>query len=177
MNIVLGANGHVGSAVAKTLLQQGQEVLVVLHSEDNKAAWQEQGAQVAVTDVNNAAALREVFRKGEKAFLLNPPAAPDTDTVAVETRSVNSILNALAGSGLKKVVAQSTYGAQPGEGIGDMGVLYLLEQGLAEQAIPFTIVRAAYYMSNWDMALQTARSEGIVHTLFQVDFKLPMVAP
>jgi uncharacterized protein YbjT (DUF2867 family) len=62
----------------------------------------------------------------------------------------------LDGSGLEKIVAQSTYGAQPGEGKGDLNVLYDLEQALAAQPISVSVIRAAYYMSNWDAALKTA---------------------
>ncbi|TGR60102.1 NmrA family transcriptional regulator, partial [bacterium M00.F.Ca.ET.194.01.1.1] len=92
-----------------------------------------------------------------RAFLLNPPADPATDTDAEEQKTVAAIVTALAGSGLEKVVAESTYGAQPGEGIGDLSVLYGFEQKLKAQTIPASIIRAAYYMSNWDQALETAR--------------------
>ncbi len=177
MNIILGADGHVGSATAKALLKEGQPVTVVLHSDKNAAKWKEQDAVMAIVDVNDTDALHQIFKEGTKAFLLNPPAPPSTDTVAVEKKSVASILKALKGSGIQKVVAESTYGAQPGDGIGDLGVLYELEQGLKEMNIPATIIRAAYYMSNWDMSLETAQKEGMVHTLYPVDFTLPMVSP
>jgi len=177
MNIILGANGHVGSATAKALLKAGQPATVLLHNPEKAASWKAKGANVAIIDVHDTAALRRVFAKGESAFLLNPPAPPSIDTVSAEKKSVASILNALKDSGIKKVVAESTYGAQPGDGIGDLGVLYELEQGLHELAIPATIIRAAYYMSNWDMSLETARKEGVVHTLYPIDFALPMVSP
>ena len=74
-------------------------------------------------------------------------------------------------------MAESTYGAQPGEGLGDLGVLYEMEQELAGKDLSVSIIRAAYYMSNWDMALSTARQEGVVHTLYPVDLRLPMVSP
>jgi uncharacterized protein YbjT (DUF2867 family) len=77
---------------------------------------------------------------------------------------------------LEKVVLQSTYGAQPGAGIGDHGTLYAFEQALRSSAIPSTILRAAYYMSNWDSFLDAARS-GILPTMLPPDLRLPMVAP
>jgi hypothetical protein len=57
---------------------------------------------------------------------------------------------ALEGSGLEKVVAESTGGAQPRDRIGDLNVLWELEEGLSRQTIPAAINRAAYYMTNWD---------------------------
>lgn len=177
MHIILGASGHIGSALAQTLLKQHEAVLAVLHDEKKAADWQQKGAATAVVDVRDTEALRQVFRQGKRLFLLNPPASPTTDTVTEERNTLVSILAALPDSGLEKIVAESTYGAQPGEQLGDLAVLYEMEQALQAQPIPVSIIRAAYYMSNWDTALETARKEGIVHTLYPVDFQLPMVAP
>lgn len=70
-----------------------------------------------------------------------------------------SILAALDGSGLERVVAQSTYGAQAGDALGDLSVLHELEEGLRAQPIPAAVIRGAYYMSNWDGALLAARDQ------------------
>ncbi|GAB3643216.1 NmrA family NAD(P)-binding protein [Spirosoma arcticum] len=177
MHIILGGTGHVGSAVARTLLDHNQPVTIISRDPKKVDAWQRRGATVAIADVHDTDALRAVFQTGTRLFLLNPPAAPSTDTVAEERKSLTAILNALDGSGIRKVVAESTYGAQPGEGVGDLGVLYEMEQELAGKDLSVSIIRAAYYMSNWDMALATARQEGVVHTLYPMDLRLPMVSP
>ena len=177
MYLILGATGHVGSAVANALLQQGYPVTALLHTADHVRDWQQRGARTAVVDVHDVETLRQVFRQGKRLFLLNPPAAPATDTAAEERQSMRAIVAALLDSGLEKIVAQSTYGAQPGEALGDLGVLYELEQALRTQPIPHSILRAAYYMSNWDFALPTARQQSTVLTFYPPDFQLPMVAP
>jgi uncharacterized protein YbjT (DUF2867 family) len=177
MHIILGATGRVGSAVAMTLLDQGEPVTVVTRDPRRAEPFTRRGAVAAVADVHDADALRGVLQQGRSAFLLMPPADPSTDTVAEERRAVASITRALKGTQLRKVVVQSTYGAQPGEGLGDLAVLYDLEQAVAELEVRASVIRAAYYMSNWDSALGTARDEGVVHTFFPPDFHLPMVAP
>ncbi|AUD04057.1 NmrA family NAD(P)-binding protein [Spirosoma pollinicola] len=177
MYIILGATGHVGSAVAQSLLDQGEEVTVITHDALKKEEWQQKGATVAIADVHDANQLRTVFKRGKRLFVLNPPAPITTDTAQEERKSVQSILAALPDSGIEKIVVESTYGAQPGYQMGDLGVLYELEQGLVQTGIPTSIVRAAYYMSNWDMALATAQQAGQVHTLYPANFKLPMAAP
>lgn len=177
MHIILGGTGHVGSALAQVLLQCGEPVTIISSNPKKAGDWQQKGATVAIADVYNTETLRTVFQTGTRLFLLNPPAAPSTDTAAEERKTLASILEALNGSAIKKVVAESTYGAQPGDRIGDTGVLYEMEQALSEKGIPSSIIRAAYYMSNWDMSLLTAQQEGVVHTLYPPDFKLPMVAP
>ena len=56
----------------------------------------------AAPDYEDEAALT-----GKRAFLLNPPAAPSSDTDVEERATVAAIVEALEGSGLEKVVAAS----------------------------------------------------------------------
>ena len=109
--------------------------------------------------------------------MLNPPASPDTDTDKTEKETIRHLLAAIDGSGLEKIVAESTYGAQPGECLGDLNTLYEMEQGLDAQPIPHSIIRAAYYMSNWDMVIGAARQDGTLPTMYPADLEIPMVAP
>ena len=177
MHIVLGATGHVGSALAKSLLDKAQSVTVVTHDQSKVADWIQAGAKAAVCDIHDVKTLHTVFNTGSKLFLLNPPAPPSTDTVKEEKRSLACILKALEGSSIRKVVGESTYGAQPGSGQGDLNVLFKMEKHLRDQGYANSILRAAYYMSNWDFSLQSAMEEGVIYSLYPEDFKLPMVAP
>ena len=129
-HIVLGATGNVGHAVALELLNSGEPVIAVVHDVSDAGLLEKAGAKIAEVDVGDSDALRAVFRLGHRAFLLNPPAPPDIDKDAAERRTVASILAAVNGSGLEKVVAASTYGAQPADALGDLSVLYELERGL-----------------------------------------------
>ena len=136
MYIILGGTGHVGASVATTLLEKGKEVMVITHNPQKAPEWEQKGANVTIVDVYDSDKLHAVFKNGERLFLLNPEADPATDTVIEEQRTLSSILKALENSGIKKVVAQSTEGAQPGEGIGDLGVLYDMEERLKKMNLP-----------------------------------------
>lgn len=177
MHIILGATGHVGSAVAQQLVQDGEQVTIISRHPEKAAALAKKGAKIAEVDVYNTSALHEVFLQGDRLFLLNPPASPETDTVAEEKKTLHSILKAIQNSAIKKVVAESTYGAQPGEGHGDLNVLYEMEQELQKTNLSVTIIRAAYYMSNWEESLEAAKKEGKLYSFYPADFPLPMVAP
>jgi uncharacterized protein YbjT (DUF2867 family) len=177
MFVIVGGTGRVGSATAEALLAAGQPVTIVTRSVSRAGRWRERGAEVAVADVRDVDALRAVFRRGRRAFLLNPPADPSSDTDEEERATVRCLLAALDGSGLEQVVAQSTYGARPGEGCGDLSVLHGLEEGLRARPIPAQIMRAAYMMSNWDGALDAARVDGVLPSMLPRDLLLPMVAP
>ena len=177
MYVIMGGSGHVGSAVAETLLKRGEDVTVVTRNVEHGQHAASLGAKVVVADVNDVASLRAAFQHGRRAFLLNPPAAVTTDTDVVERETAAKIVAALEGSGLEKVVAESTAAAQPGERIGDSNTLWELEEGLRGQPIPAAINRAAYYMSNWDQQFDGIRKTGKLQTNFPADFKIPMVSP
>lgn len=173
----MGATGHVGAVVANELLARGEKVTILTRHPDRARAWQGKGAAVEAVDVEDASSLTRAFRFGRRAFLLNPPADPSGDTDATERRTIANILTALEDSGLEKVVAASTYGAQPGDALGDLSTLWELEEGLRAQPIPAAINRGAYYMTNWLGFADAARSEGVLPSMFPSDFAIPMVAP
>lgn len=177
MFVVMGATGHVGANVADELLGKGEKVTILTRHPDRAGTWRDKGAVVAAADAENANSLRHAFQSGTRAFLLNPPADPSGNTDAIERRTIANILAALNGSGLEKVVAASTYGAQPGVAIGDLSTLWELEEGLRAQPIPAAINRGAYYMTNWLGFADAVRRSGVLPSMFPSDFEMPMVAP
>lgn len=177
MYVVMGATGHVGAAVADALLAGGEDVTIVTRWPERAGRWRDKGASIATADVEDVASLKAAFRRGRRAFLLNPPADIAGDTDATERRTIANILAALEDSGLEKVVAASTFGARPGRGIGDLTTLWELEDGLRRQPIPAAINRGAYYMSNWTSMLETVAETGTLPSMFPADMRIPMVAP
>jgi uncharacterized protein YbjT (DUF2867 family) len=177
MYIIMGGTGHVGSATAEALLARGEAVTILTRHAERAGHWRQSGARIVEADVEDVESLRAAFRDGRRALILNPLADVSTDTDVVERRRVANILAALNGSALEKVVAVSTAGAQPGERLGDLNVLWELEEGLRRQAIPAAINRGAYYMSNWDGMLEPVRATGKLPTMFDAKLRFPMVAP
>lgn len=174
MFIVLGAAGNVGSEVIKALIANDHHVIGLVHSDEKAAALSSLGVEPVVGDVADLPRLRELFKRGRRAFVLNPPGDPSGDSEAAELSTGQCIAAALEGSGLEKVVLASTYGAQEGEAIGDLSTLYALERAVIDTGIPAAINRAAYYFSNLDMLVDAAK-EGVLPTAFPADFTLPMV--
>lgn len=177
MHIVLGGTGQVGSLVARALLDADQEVTVVTRDEDRASCLKEAGARVAVADLRDVDSLRQIFRSSSRAFLLNPPADPSTDIDVEDSENVSAMITALEGSGLKKVVAQSTYGALEDERCADLTALHELERGLQDQGIPIAVNRGGYDMSNWASMVEPSRENGKLLSFFPADLALPMVAP
>jgi len=177
MHIIIGGTGHVGAATARALLRRGEPVTVVTRNAGHASDLRNAGAKIAVADVRDVPALRAILRTGTTALLLNPPAAPFTDTDAVERANAAAIVDAVTGSGLRNAVAVSTFGARPGAPCGDLTVLFEFEEKLRAQAVPVAVNRGAYYMSNWADMLDTVRHRGKLPSFFPADAAIPMVAP
>lgn len=175
MHVVLGAAGNVGSKVVAALRRRNAPVLAVFHSAKKAEALAEPGVETAVADVQDVEALRAVLKRGRRAFLLNPPAHPSSDTSALELRTARAIADAVSESDLEKVVVASTYGARDEDGVGDLSSLYAFERWVGETGVPTAINRAAYYFTNLDR-LAPAAEQGSLPTLFPADFALPMVS-
>jgi uncharacterized protein YbjT (DUF2867 family) len=176
MYIVLGGTGRVGSALVETLLSRGEQVTLVARDRTKARRLEARGARVVIADIRDVDALRRAYQEGERLYMLNPSADTSTDTQARERETVANMVRALGGSRIKKVIAHSTFGARPGDLVGDLNVLYEMEEAIKRTGIPNSVLRAAYYMSNWGSALATAK-EGVVKTFFPVDLKFAMVAP
>ena len=93
MHVVLGATGHVGSAVVSALLDRGEPVTLVTRDAKRAEPFTRRGAVAAVADIHDTPALRAVLQRGHSAFLLMPPADPATDTVVEERRTVHHTPN------------------------------------------------------------------------------------
>jgi uncharacterized protein YbjT (DUF2867 family) len=177
MNIITGGTGQVGSALANTLLKKGEKVTITSRTSARAKEWLDKGANFAVADVYDTAALQEIFKTGKSIFILNPPADPLTNIDVQERKTVHSLLKALENLEIQKVVVQSTLGAQKGHNIGDLGVLYELEKGIEKLPYSYSIIRPAYYMSNWAMSLPTVKETNKLMSFYPADLKIPMVAP
>ncbi|MBW8523753.1 NmrA family NAD(P)-binding protein [Chryseobacterium chendengshani] len=176
MNIITGGTGKVGSAVAQSLLKRGEKVKIISRSSKDELKWKKKGADWATTNIQDTKFIHEVFKSGEKVFVLNPPANPQLDTDIEESKTVALLLESLKDSGIKKIVAESTMGAREGKNIGDLGILYNLEKGIENLGIPYSIIRPAYYMSNWTTDLGNVKKTSELISFFPADLRMPMIA-
>ena len=119
MFVVMGATGHVGSAVAETLLAGEEAVTILTRHPERAAPWREKGAVVAFADADDPNSMRLALQEASRAFLLNPPADPKTDTDRTERRTVANILGALSDTSLEKVVAEGHLGRKTKKGFHD----------------------------------------------------------
>ncbi len=177
MYIVTGATGNTGSVVAKTLLEKGLPVRVIVRNRAKAAELEQLGAEIAVADLHDAAALTEALQGGKVVYLMNPP-APESENLLLEAEKVIAAFQtASANSALEKIVALSSIGSQLSHGTGNILTTYKLEQAFESSKIPVTFIRAGSFMENWNAVLETAKNQGVLPSFFQpLDRKIPQVA-
>lgn len=175
--VVTGASGRTGSAVAQTLLKAGKHVRVVVRDEAKGNAWANQGAEVAVANLSDVAALSRAFSGAQGAYILSPQQYADNDLFIQAERLAETIAEAVTTARLPKIVALSSIGAEQSSGTGWIAMNSVLEHYLSQTGLPTVLLRAAYFMQNWESMVKAAVTEGELFSfLSPLDRKLPMIA-
>jgi NAD(P)H dehydrogenase (quinone) len=112
MYAITGITGKVGGAVARALLAGALPVRAVLRDAAKGRLWAEQGCEIALAEMEDAAALTAAFSGADGVFIL-PPSEFDPAPDFPEARAViTAIRSALDATHPKRVVCLSTIGAQ-----------------------------------------------------------------
>lgn len=176
MIAITGVTGQVGGAVARALLAAGENVRAVLRDPAKGADLAQQGCEVAVADMHDAAALRRAFDGTEAVFVLLPPVFDPAPGYPESRAAIAALKEALDGARVARVVCLSTIGAQaePDNLLQQLG---LMERELRTLPMPVAFVRAAWFMENaaWDVGAAIATGE-IASFLYPLDRPVPMVA-
>ena len=174
MYVVFGVTGNTGKVVADTLLSQKKAVRVVVRDAAKGAPWKAQGAEVAVATVDDPASLEKALKGAEGAYILLPPDYGSKDNLGDKVRQVDAFAKAIPASGVKHVVLLSSIGAQHEAGTGPIKSLHAAEKRFAQTGVPFTFLRAPYFMENFGASLGSVVSDGVLYAMF--DKKIPMIA-
>ena len=173
---VVGASGHTGAVVASTLLDQGKKVRVIVRDPAKGERFAARGAEVAVADVEDAAALQRAFSGVDGAFVLVPPNMQSEDFRAYQRRVVDALARAAEGAKLPHLVLLSSVGAQHPDGNGPIAGLYEAEQRLRGlPATKSTFIRASSFMENLGASLATL-AHGFIPAFVPADKAYDMVA-
>lgn len=177
MYAIAGVTGHTGSVVARTLLDQGHPIRVIVRDAAKGAPWQARGAEVAVATVEDRHALARALTGVDGAFLLLPPGAPAARSLAAgRAAQITAISAAVREARPGRVVLLSSVGANLAAGTGPIQYLHGLENALRETGVPAIFLRAAFFMENWGGSLASALATGALHYGIRSDVKLPQVA-
>jgi uncharacterized protein YbjT (DUF2867 family) len=177
MYVVAGATGNTGGAVARTLAARRVPLRVIVRARAKGERWAARGADVAVADLRDAAALAKAFAGATAAYVLNPPAYTMDDLFAQAEAIADAVGQAARSAGLRRLVALSSVGAHLSSGHGNIRTNTIFDARLASVDGAITFVRPAYFMQNWAAVARAAAQDGVLPSfLAPLDRAIPMVS-
>jgi len=176
MYAITGITGKVGGVAARALLSEGQRVRAVVRNADKGRLWSELGCEVAIAEVEDAAALTRAFTDVTGVFIL-PPSNFDPKPGFPEARAViSAVRQALDATRPARVVCLSTIGAQALQS-NLLSQRTLMEEALSTLPLPVAFLRPAWFMENVGWDIDRAREQGVISCFLQpLDKAMPMVA-
>lgn len=177
MYTVLGARGNIGSVITKTLLEKGEKVRVFGRHAGKLQVFVQKGAEAAVGDVKDSAALTKAFAGARAAFLMVPPGLKSTDYRADQEKASDAISTAAKKAGLQYAVTLSSVGANTSARTGPILGLHHLEKKLnAVERLNVLHLRPAYFFENLLPGISMIQMLGIFGGPLKSDLKIPMIA-
>jgi NAD(P)H dehydrogenase (quinone) len=176
MYAITGITGNVGSALGRTLLAAGRRVRAVVRDARKGRSWAEKGCEVALAEMEDAAALFVAFKEVDGVFILPPPEFDPAPGFPEARRVITAVKAALEAARPRKVICLSTIGAQATQP-NLLTQRTLMEQQLRELTIPVSFVRPAWFMENFTWDVASARDAGVIASFLQpLDKPFPMIA-
>ncbi len=177
MFVISGVTGNTGSVVAQTLIDQGQPVRVIVRTEEKGIAWKAKGAEIAVADILDIAAMTKALDGASGAYFLLPPDLENDDFIGDSIKRAEAIVAAATVARLPHAVILSSVGAQHEERVGPITTISHLERLFVKAHIPLTAVRPGYFLENIQDVLPAAIHEGVYPSMIlPLNRKIDMVA-
>lgn len=177
MYVITGASGHIGSKITVNLLAKGKEVRIIGRTEEKLKNISDNKAEIEAGDIANTGFLTDAFKGADGVFAMIPPNMGAADSRAYQNKMADSLVTAIKNAGGKRVVALSSIGAHRGDGVGIVGGLHDFEEKLKKlEGVDVVMLRAAYFMENTFMAMDTIRRMNMIAAPLDPDMKIPMIA-
>ena len=177
MYAIMGITGRVGGALADSLLSSGSRVRAIVREQGKGAKWKDRGAEVAVADYSDSAALSAAFSGVEGVFVMMPPNFTPAPGFPEAQQTLTAIHDALAEAHAQRAVYLSSIGSEQESGLGLIMQTHMLETIMQDLAMPKIFLRAGWFMENFAGDIASARNEGKVYSHLQpLDRRIPMVA-
>lgn len=176
MYVIAGVTGNTGKVVANTLLDAGKKVRVVVRDAAKGAPFAARGAEVAVADLLDDAALGKALSGAQGAYLLIPPTATAPSYRAHQRAVAEAVARAVAASKIPHAVVLSSIAAELPSGTGPIVGNHIAEGLLrAIETTKTTFVRPGYFMENLGESLGML-DQGLLPSFVPADLPIDMAA-
>src|ERR1700744_2835456 len=131
--IVTGSLGNISKPLTEKLIKAGHEVTVVSSTQDRTTAIEALGAKAAIGSMGDVSFLTQTFTGADAVYAMetlghNAFFDPNLDIMTEIIRIGKNYKEAIAASGVKKVIHLSSIGAHASEGVGMLSFHYFVEK-------------------------------------------------
>lgn len=179
MNIITGASGHTGGAIAELLLNAGQPVTALRQAADKLAGLAQRGAKTLSGDVRDLHVARTAFAGATAAFVMIPSDYAAPDFRAYQNAVIDGAIAGLLANQVPYVVTLSTVGADLADDSGVLLGLHDMEQKFRTQLPAANVLhlRVGLLFENSFSFIPVIRHAGVVGGFpIRGEIKIPMVA-
>ncbi|MEM7734644.1 MAG: NmrA/HSCARG family protein [Deinococcota bacterium] len=173
--VVAGATGSQGGAVAHRLLERGHSVRALTRNPDKPAAQvlKQAGADVVQTDLMNRKSLEAALVGAEALFSVQDFLEAG---VAAELEMGMNLTEAAASSNIQHLVYSGASTIDRHTGVPHLDSKWQIEQRVRLLDIPFTILRPAAFMDNWEWEREQIERDGSLRLPLRPDSLYRQVA-
>ncbi|HEX7755431.1 MAG TPA: NAD(P)H-binding protein [Niabella sp.] len=186
MNIVLtGSLGNIGKPLVVELVKNGHQITVISSSAERKSAIEALGAKAAIGSMFDTGFLTETFKGADIVYLMETMEAAgdvfDKNVDFIDTIHKIGLhyKEAVAQSGIKKVVHLSSIGAHTDKGTGILLFHYKVEALLRQlpDDVAIKFMRPVGFYINLFSFISTIKHQGAIICNYGGDRKEPWVSP
>jgi uncharacterized protein YbjT (DUF2867 family) len=177
MYTVLGASGHIGSVITRSLLDKGEKVRVVGRHPGKLRQFVQAGAEAIIADIKDTDAIAKALSGARAAFLMVPENLASTDYRVEQESLGRAVADAAKNSGLHYAVNLSSVGAQTSAGAGPITGLHFVEKKLnGNDKLNVLHLRCGYFFENHLRFIGMIQMMGILGGALAPDVKFPQIA-
>jgi len=151
--LVTGSTGNTGSGLVPALLAAGARVRALVHTASKADALRNEGAEVVVADLGDAAALDAAVAGVDRIYLclFNGPE---------QANHGRNLIAAARRAGRPHIVHHAASGSDRSRIIRHIDEV---ERVLRASGLPWTILTPTFYLQNTMMAIPTVQSQGAIY--------------
>jgi len=181
--IITGSLGNISKPLAQELLQKGHTVTVISSKPERQKEIEGLGANAAIGSMTDAAFLAHAFTGADIVYVMESLGEgfffnQDLDYMGAIVSIANSYHQAIAQSGVKKVVHLSSIGAHTDQGNGLLAIHHRVESILKQlqEDVSIKFMRPVGFYYNMFAFIPTIQHQGMIVSNYGGDEKEPWVS-
>jgi uncharacterized protein YbjT (DUF2867 family) len=172
--LVTGITGQQGGAVASQLLRKGYNVRGLTRHPEKAGELRRLGAEIAVGDMTDTAAVAMAFRDVRRVFLVTTPFEKGMDA---EVQQGMNVVDTALKSHVDHLVFTSVAAANKETEVPYYETKARIERYLRKSSLPATVIRPAFFMDNFGSPwIFPSLLQGVWRTPIRPDRPIQMIA-